>query len=442
VPPAGVDPWRHHAGGTLDGIAAQLGHIAELGADAVYLTPIFRAPSNHKYDTQSYDEVDPAFGGAAAFEALAAACQARGLGLILDGVFNHVSEQHAWFREARADAASPRVGYFRFERHPEEYARWRGMGWLPELDLAHPAVGRELWGGDESVVRRWLRRGATGWRLDCANDLGRAVCGQIAQAARHERAPDGVIGEVMTYADAWTREGVLDGVMNYYFRESVVGLCRGQVPPPQTAYNLKRTWRAYRREALLRSWNILATHDTPRLASLVGDAGARRLAWTLAFAAPGVPLCYYGEEIGMEGGADPANRAPMIWDQERWDQGLLQHVRRLAGVRRAERALREGDYLPLPQPGIPQLLAFARTTDQPAEAVFCLCNASPEPLRARVFAPYAFLFDALPLHDLLGQIVPGRVEAGAFDVELPPWGHALLAPDDTRIPGYRFFRGQ
>ena len=419
--PSGVDPWKHHCGGTLDGIAARLDHIASLGADALYLTPIFRAPSNHKYDTESFDEIDERFGGDAAFDRLVEACRARGMGLILDGVFNHVGEWHPWFKE--------RNEWFL-------KSRWRGYGWLPELDLSREEVMAEV----DGILRRWIRRGATGWRLDCANDLGLGACGRAAALGREESAADGVIGEVMTYAQDWVCDGVLDGVMNYYFRESVIGLVRGDVPAAQAAFNFKRMARHYRQKALLHSWNVLATHDTPRLSHLTSDATARAFAISLAFATPGTPLLYYGEEIGMTGGPDPDNRRPMSWDERSWDRHTLEHVRRLAAIRRDKRALREGAYLPLPHPGVPRLLSFARTTERPNEAVFVLANASPEPLEARVFAPYSHLFDALPLVDLLGNEPTTRVSAGCFPVTLRPWGVALFAPDDTTIPGYSFFR--
>ena len=142
----------------------------------------------------------------------------------------------------------------------------------------------------------------------------------------------------------------------------------------------------------------------------------------------------------MEGGPDPDNRRPMIWDERRWDRALLEETRALVALRRAHPALRTGAHLPLPHPGSPRLLAFARTTDRPEELVLCAANASPEPLKARVFAPYSFLFDALPLRDLLGRHAETRVSAGSFEVSLPPWGVALYAPQDGTIPGYRFFR--
>jgi alpha-glucosidase len=440
-PPASADPWKAHAGGTLDGIVRQIDHIRSLGADAIYLTPIFRAETNHKYDTHSFDEVDPCFGGDGAFERLAAACKEHRMGLILDGVFNHVGERHEWFERARADAGSDHARYFKFARHPDAFSCWRGYRFLPELDLGNEELRGELFTKKRSVFRRWLRRGATGWRLDCANDLGFDVCRIATRMAKRERAIDGVIGEVMTWADEWVRSNRLDGVMSYYFRESVIGLVKGEVAPIQTAYNFERMADRYPRVALLRSWNLLSTHDTPRLKTLVSDARARRLAWTMAFAFPGVPLCYYGEEIGLEGGPDPDNRRPMIWDERRWDREMLAHLQKLAAIRKDQRALLEGGYLPFPQPGAASLIAFARTTNVPKEAITVVANASPEPKEARVFVPYAHLFDALPLADLLGGHKTVSVAAGRIDVELSPWQAAMFAADDGKFSGYSFFRG-
>lgn len=440
LPVEAFDPWRHHAGGTLDGILARLDHIVALGADALYLTPIFRAETNHKYDTLSFDEIDAAFGGEGSFAALAAECQARGLGLFLDLVFNHVGERHPWFVEARADAAGAKRGFFKFERHPDVYSRWRGFGFLPELDLSNPAVLDALILGDSSVLRRCLRLGATGVRLDCANDLGRSVCALATRVAREERARDGVIGEVMAYAEAWVEEGGLDGVMNYWFREAVIGMAAGVVPAVQAAHNLALAAARYRPEALRRSWNVLSTHDTPRLTSTVPDPAARRLAMTLAFVTVGVPLLYYGEEVGMLGGADPENRGPMAWDVSRWDLAMLEHVKLLAALRRQHRALVVGEHLAMPQPGAPELLVFARVTDSPEDLVLVVANGSSRAISARVFTPCSFLFDHLPMRDVLGRSADREVAAGRIDVELEPFQVALLVPDDTRIPGYRFFR--
>ena len=439
--PAGAPQWSHHCGGTLDGISARLDHIASTGADAIYLTPVFLAATNHKYDTADFRQVDPRFGGDAAFERLAAACRSRGMGLILDAVFNHVGRDHAWFRAAEADPSAPERQYFRW-KSPTDYDCWRGHKSLPELNLSNEAVRQALVTGPDSVARHWLRRGATGWRVDCANDVGPECCGLLSRVAREEGAPDGVTGELWNFADDWFACGALSGVMNYYFRETVLTLVRGDIAPAQAAYNFKRMARAYPQAALLRSWNLLASHDTPRLVHEISDPARRAFLWVLAFVFPGVPMVYYGEETGMDGSHDPDNRRPMNWDESAWDTGTLNLIRRLAALRRQHAALSEGCYLPLPQPGVPALLAFARTRPWPGHTVFVMANAGDQPLRARAFVPYAWLHDAAPLRDLLGAAPPTRAASGSIPIELPPWGIALYQADDSSIPNYRFFKHQ
>ncbi len=423
-PSVAGDPWNLHAGGSLDGILDKLDYIQSLGADALYLTPIFRAPSNHKYDTESYEEVDARFGGDEAFDRLASACRSRGLGLILDAVLNHTGDQHAWFKT-----------------WPSSYkpgARWRGHNHLPELDLSEGSVQARL----AQVLQKWLFRGATGWRLDCANDLGLKYCAQVTSLVRQMSGADGAIGEVMSYAEDYVR--VLDGVMNYWFRESTLGLASGVVLGVQAAQNFQIQAERYRYEGLLRSWNVLSTHDTPRLCHVLPDAASRRLALALQFTLPGTPMLYYGDEIGMEGAGDPDNRRVMIWDEAKWDRETLERVKKLAAMRRSHRALREGGYVPMPQPGSPELLVFARTTDDPAEMVLVIANGSDRQVEARVFTPYTHLYDSLPLTDLIqGPAAPKdrlRAVSGRIDVKLGPKEIAVVEPDDTTIPNYRFLR--
>ena len=376
-PPRGRDLF----GGCLDGVAGRLAHVESLGADAVYLTPIFRAPSNHKYDTADFETVDEHFGGDAAFARLAAATRARGLGLFLDAVFNHVGERHAWAREPKFLRGSP----------------WRGFSSLPELSSSHPELRSTLF-GDDGVVARWSRRGATGWRLDCANDLGPQVCALATGAAHAAGATDGVVGELMGYPDS--RSGV-DGAMNYWLRSCALQLATDG-PAAQVQYALDRLAAEVEPRYLAASWNMLSSHDTPRLSSVLdGDSARIKLALTLAFSYPGVPMIYYGEEVGMRGGTDPANRAAMIWDESRWDHTRLALVKRLAQLKRQQPALREGRYVALPQPGT-DLVAFARVTARPADTIVFVANATSHQRSARLFIPLPWMHDAVPLDDLLG----------------------------------------
>lgn len=402
--------------GGLDGVAAHLGHVEAVGADAVYLTPIFAAPSPHKYDTVDYDVVDPDFGGEASFDRLVAACRSRGLGLILDGVFNHVGEGHRWRRE-----------------HPDWFtgSDWRGYPTLRELATTRPEVRRALC----DVVTRWTQRGATGWRLDTANDLGPGFAGELAAAARAAGAVDGVVGEIMGYGAGWARPGGLDGVMNYWLRSCAVG----DAPASQVQHALDRHVAETDAHALRSSWSLLASHDTPRVATQLDDDARIRQAFALAFAHPGVPHIYYGDELGMRGGTDPDNRHPLP-PPSTWDLGRLDFVKSLVALRKTEPALDRGRYVSLAQPGR-ELVAFARVTDAPGETLLFVANRAPRPTAETLFVPLPLMFDALPLHDLLSPSSPPRhMSAGTLRLTLPPHGCVLLRPRDDHQGGYRFFK--
>jgi alpha-glucosidase len=415
--------------GGLDGVAAHLDHVAALGAEAVYLTPIFAAPSPHKYDASDFDRVDPAFGGEAAFDRLVAACRARALGLILDGVFNHVGEKHRWLGE-----------------HPDWFtgSDWRGFPTLRELDTKSATVRRACC----DVVTRWTARGATGWRLDCANDLGVPFAGELARAARDARAVDGVIGEVMGYGAGWARGpvgdaasgGGLDGVMNYWLRAASLALASSSSPADQLQHALDRLAADADAHTLQHSWSLVGSHDTARLATALDDDDARiRLALALAFAYPGVPMIYYGDELGLHAAGDPDNRRalppPSTWDTKR--RAL---VAALCALRRAEPALAHGRYVSLAQPGS-DVVAFARVTDDPNETLLFVANATPRPLVRTLFIALPLMFDALPLYDLLDDASPARtMSSGTLTVSLPGHGCVLLRPRDAHPGGYRFFK--
>jgi glycosidase len=312
---------------------------------------------------------------------------------------------------------------------------------LPELNLDHPDVLGFLIRNEDSVVRHWLRRGATGWRLDCANDLGPTLCSEIAQVVASEGGSDGAIGEVMAYAEEFVQAGGLHGVMNYYFRATVLALIGGEISASQAAANFKRMARRYHYPALLRSWNILASHDTPRLASELESPESRKLAFALACAFPGVPMIYYGEEVGMHGGPDPINRAPMVWRENEWDHEILEFVRHLINLRRQSPALLTGGYESLPQPAHPDVLAFARTGEHPQDTVIVLANVSDRRAEGRFFIPLSSMFDSLPLHDLLHEGRRTHMESGAMRTELAPYDVAFFSPVDVKKPRYSFFSG-
>jgi alpha-glucosidase len=248
----------------------------------------------------------------------------------------------------------------------------------------------------------------------------------------------------MAWPAGWTGEpgAGLDGVMNYWLRSAALELASGTGRVASVQAALDRLAAEMDPRGLQKSWNVVSSHDTPRLSTTLAGEARARLALALAFVYPGVPLLYYGEEIGMTGGADPANRAPMIWDERRWDASRLAWVRQLAALRR-EPALSGGRYVSLAQPGH-DVVAFARVTDRPGETLLFVANARPSAVEARLFLALPHLFDALPLVDLLDQngqnAARVTMTAGTLALALPAHGCALYKPADDHPSGYRFFK--
>ena len=184
------------------------------------------------------------------------------------------------------------------------------------------------------------------------------------------------------------------------------------------------------------SWNILSSHDTPRLRWTIHDAALRKLAVIAQFTLPGVPFIYYGEEIGMDGGGDPDCRRPMIWDESRWDKTTLEFYKMLIEIRQAHAALRRGKLTMLEA----DALVFLRHTEKINETALVAINNSPQPYRQIVFTPHSHLYHALPMKNLLDPSQVIAMEAGNIKLELPPRSAGIFVPDDMRVTNYKFFK--
>jgi len=425
-----------HFGGDLFGLAERAGYLADLGVDAVYLTPVHPAPSYHRYDATDQRAVAPALGGLPGFEAMVGALHGHGIRVILDLVFNHVSARHPRFLAAQADPASPWRGHFRF-RPDGGYDCWRGHRGLPELELAHPAVLEDLVTGPDSVLRTWLGRGVDGLRLDCANDLGIGFCGLVRETVRACRPEVQVIGETFQFGLDWLQ--ALDGLQSYVATFSILDLLLGRISGRQFGLNLERLVQGAQPHGGLHGcWTMLSSHDIPRmLGSLDGDLARFELALLLQFTLPGCPMIYYGDENGMTGGADPDNRRPMAWDPERWREPVRAAHRRLAALRRERPELREGDFLDLSQWADNGTVGFLRTCAGDTRQ-FCLVFVNPTGgfLRFPAYVPAARMFAGMGMRDLLsGRVV--TTGAGCLEIELPPWSGAVLVPE-FRVADFDF----
>jgi neopullulanase len=372
--PSGLERWdapptRHgYKGGDLLGIVERLDHLADLGVTALYLNPIFASGANHRYHTHDHHRVDPMLGGDAAFRRLRDELHERGMRLILDGVFNHAGRGFLQFHDVLENGTdSPYLDWWHIAGFPLgaygegdgslRYRAWWDLPALPKFNVATPAVREHLWG----VATRWLEEGIDGWRLDVPTEIDdRAFWREFRRRCREVRGDAWLVGEIWDDPEGWVGGDPFDGVMHYPLTRAILGLVGRRLDreaaersglgaiEPLTATSFAERLRelmdgapAATREAHM---TLLGSHDTARVRTLLGDDPvAVRQAYGLLLALPGAPCLYYGDEIGMAGGHDPANRAAFPWHApERWDGGLLEDVRARIDARRRTRALRRG----------------------------------------------------------------------------------------------------
>ncbi|XHA18023.1 maltodextrin glucosidase [Citrobacter farmeri] len=355
-------------GGDLDGISEKLPYLKTLGVTALYLNPVFTAPSVHKYDTEDYRHVDPQFGGDPALMRLRLKTQQQGMRLVLDGVFNHSGDSHAWFdRHHRGSGGachnpdSPWRDWYSFS--PDGVALdWLGYPSLPKLDYQSESLVNEMYRGEDSIVRHWLKApwNIDGWRLDVVHMLGEAggarnnlqhVAG-IAQAAKETQPEAYVFGEHFGDARQWLQADAEDAAMNYRgFTFPLWGFLANtdiSYDPQQIDAQTCMAWMDNYRAGLshqqqLRMFNQLDSHDTARFKSLLGKDVARLpLAVVWLFSWPGVPCIYYGDEVGLDGDNDPFCRKTFPWQAEKQDAALLALYQRMAKLRHRIPALRYG----------------------------------------------------------------------------------------------------
>jgi alpha-glucosidase len=430
---------REFYGGDLQGIAQRLDYLADLGVNALYLNPIFLAPSNHKYDVADYEVVDPHFGGEAGLAALRQALDERGMRLVLDIVPNHCGLTHRWFRAAQADPRAPEAEFFTFRKHPDEYETWLGVATLPKLDYRSERLREAMYAGEDAVMRRWLREPyrIDGWRIDVANmlgrqgpsDLGHKLGRGIRRAVKQERPDAYILGENFFDGTPHLQGGELDGTMNYQgFTLPLWRWLAGYADGAWDAANrlsseaMAAQWAAFRAaipwQIATQQFNLLDSHDTPRLRHIVrGDMAHVRAAATLLFTYPGAPCVYYGDEIGLDGAGDPDCRRTMPWDEAAWDADLRALFQRLARLRRETPALRWGGFQLLHAAG--HTVAFQR--EAPEERLIVVARRADDGLAALPVA-HGAVPDGAALTELLSG-AEARVAGGLLPLAgLPPAG--------------------
>ncbi|MGM9480587.1 alpha-amylase family glycosyl hydrolase [Roseateles sp. NT4] len=433
-----LDFW----GGDLASATSKLGYVQQLGADVLYINPIHQAYTNHKYDALDFKAISPEYGNREDFKRLAAEAHRRSLKVVLDGVFNHMGRNSPAFKAAMADPMSRWRDWFAMGPQYAGGARaWTGFQNLPELNLESPAVRRYLYEAPDSVVRSYLRDGADGWRLDTAFELGPTYLAALTKSAHTQKPGSLVVGEIVNYPGEWLKS--IDAVMNFTLRQIINGTAGGELDGPTAGRMIDRMVRDAGIEPLLKSWIVIDNHDIPRIVSQWPDAAQRRFVQALQFTLPGAPNLYYGVEVGMEGGTDPANRGPMRWDLFKDDNPETVWVRKLIAMHKAHRALRVGDFRLVESA---RLLAFERHTDKALDTLIVVANPSDQPVRDRLMVANWALMDDTPLIDMLGLVpatpgaAPPTLGSGFVTVDVPAHGVLVLKPVPRELGGYNRYK--
>jgi cyclomaltodextrinase / maltogenic alpha-amylase / neopullulanase len=435
--------FNRHYGGDLAGLRARIPYLRSLGVNAIYLNPVFEAPSPHKYDAANFVHIDDNFGvkdGAAPEDLLdprtwalnagdrlfldvVKECKAAGLRVIVDGVFNHVGDQHVAFLDVRQNGAKSRYAeWFRVRSfEPFAYDGWAGFGQLPEFaksqtGFASDAVRDHIF----AVTRRWMdpngdgdpSDGVDGWRLDVPNEVPARFWSEWRALVKKLNPDAYIVGEIWKRADGWLDGTTFDAVMNYQFAQAVVQWAAGEIKPSELDRRLAAVRLAYPEQATAVLQNLLDSHDTDRLVSMIANPGRgydrgnserpgssykgarpsdeayRRalLAVAVQMTYVGAPMIWYGDEVGMWGSDDPFCRKPMLWadlppnedPDERIRAGHLDVYRALIKLRNDTPALRRGAFKTLVADGERNLWVFERRLGD--EVVVVALNGSREPV--------------------------------------------------------------
>lgn len=425
-------------GGNFNGIREKLDYLEELGVGIIYLSPIFKAYSNHRYDTGDYLKVDELLGTEDDFKRLLDAAHEKGMKIILDGVFNHSGADSLYFNKfgtydslgAYQSKSSPYYDWYYFKKFPDEYACWWGCDNVPDLNKSNKDY-RALVFGKNGVVEKWQKLGADGWRLDVVDELPIDFVNLLIKKIKSVNKDALVIGEVWEDASTKVSYGELrpyllgdqlDGTMNYPFMNAIIAYVRDGDEKffKDTVQSILEN---YPKETVYCLMNSLGTHDTVRIINALSDVRAHGwskthklgyklpdseyekakkklyLASVLQFTLPGIPSIFYGDEAGLQGFDDPINRRPYPWGSE--DKEILAHYKKLGRIRRENRAVFSGGFNMRDENG---LVAYERTSGD--DEILIAVNAGADDKTLFINKEYISLYNNKEYKDV-EVFVPG-----------------------------------
>jgi cyclomaltodextrinase len=420
-------------GGDLAGILQKFDYLLDLGITAIYLNPIFRATSNHRYNTTDYYQIDSKLGNLDDFHKLITHAHKKGVRIILDGVFNHCGRGFFAFNDVLENQDySPYRNWYHIKRFPvnayswgesTDYLGWWGMKSLPKFNTGNLATRKYLLG----VARYWIEQGADGWRLDVPNEINDdSFWAEFRQVVKSANPEAYLVGEIWQPDQRWVGDAHFDGLMDYPVMEAVTSwLASNTLDAAHFAEKVEGLLSFYPRENSYGMYVLVGSHDTERILTKLGsNVDKVKLAYLFLFAYPGAPAIYYGDEIGLEGGKDPACRGAFPWEEAQWNVELRNYVKHLVQLRKSHPALRRGDYQRIAQD---QSICYAFTRFTGDEQVLVLLNASGRQLKLELDITSLGWRAGKVTHDMIDSKKEYLVENGRLEITLPTWGGAWLA---------------
>lgn len=419
--PKGTQPWGgqpttdNFFGGDLQGVLDHLDDLLDLGINAIYFTPLFTSPSNHKYDIVDYKQVDPHFGDNELLKQVVEACHSKGIRVMLDAVFNHCSEQFPPFQDVlKHGEKSKYADWFHINQFPARVN-------MPKFNTANPEVKQYLL----DVAEYWIKEiKLDGWRLDVANEVDHHFWRDFRMVVKNANPDAYIVGEVWSDSLAWLVGDQFDSVMNYPFADKVLEFFNGGMDGLTFANKMGTILMRYPQQTNEVVFNMLCSHDTPRLLTRVGNDKRRmKLAVVFLFTFMGTPCIFYGDEVGLTGGGDPDCRKCMEWDPKKQDRELYDFYKLLIGLRKKNKALREGRFRFLKaEPGNPNII-YERMDSRVHFTIWMNNTDKPQVLsHPMVTNDWK---DALS-----GDKVP--TQNGTMNVSLDPYGYRILYRNLTK----------
>ena len=444
-------------GGTLEGITEKLDYLESLGIGTLYLNPIFKALSNHRYDTSDYMEIDPRLGDDESFKTLCHEAKKRGIYIILDGVFNHTGNDSIYFDAygnhqtcgAYQNPESPYADWYLFKNKEQtEYESWWGVKDLPSLNKENKEYQSYLYGGKNAVIRHWLKLGAKGWRLDVADELtDDFICG-IRKAVKETDEDGLLLGEVWEDASNKVSYGTmrkyllgneLDCVMNYPLRNAIIDFFTGKINAKDAGKTLMSLYENYPKPATQANFNLISSHDRARILTMLQgfdeqsksqtnidtDSAPLHRLWpvcVMQMTMPGVPCIYYGDEAGLFGELDPDNRKTYPWGKENKD--TLSIYKNAISLRKEWPVFTSGDFCVI-ETLSPNVFAYKRWDDK--EEIFVYLNRNENNCETVKIETTSSFYDLISATEL-------KPENGRLTLSLSPCSAMVLRKEKRLDP--------